>query len=173
MAGNSPLPANGFGQKQLQIIPGKQTPLRADRPGETTATWGSIWALALDLGPAAILPSLAGSKSVPQAFFRSFWGAGLILGCFPDSKEIQTLKAEQDEITLLLHLTKSTKNLNLNQKNYLELRFLLQAKEDYEALIKSMRALLAELDEKVRPPPRSSAKRGPRGQHVPWCLTRT
>ncbi|XP_013000272.1 coiled-coil domain-containing protein 63 [Cavia porcellus] len=64
-------------------------------------------------------------------------------------KEIQTLKAEQDEITLLLHLTKSTKNLNLNQKNYLELRFLLQAKEDYEALIKSMRALLAELDEKI------------------------
>ncbi|XP_005403224.1 PREDICTED: coiled-coil domain-containing protein 63 isoform X2 [Chinchilla lanigera] len=64
-------------------------------------------------------------------------------------KEIQTLKAEQEEITLLLQLMKSQKNLDLNQKNYVELRFLLQAKEDYEALIKSMRGLLAELDEKV------------------------
>ncbi|XP_005403223.1 PREDICTED: coiled-coil domain-containing protein 63 isoform X1 [Chinchilla lanigera] len=64
-------------------------------------------------------------------------------------KEIQTLKAEQEEITLLLQLMKSQKNLDLNQKNYVELRFLLQAKEDYEALIKSMRGLLAELDEKI------------------------
>ncbi|XP_012371202.2 coiled-coil domain-containing protein 63 [Octodon degus] len=64
-------------------------------------------------------------------------------------KEIQTLKAEQEDIALLLHLIKSPKNLNLNQKNYLELRFLLQAKEDYEALIKSLRALLAEMDEKI------------------------
>ncbi|KAM6166397.1 coiled-coil domain-containing protein 63 [Erethizon dorsatum] len=64
-------------------------------------------------------------------------------------KEIQTLKAEQEEITLLLHLMKSPKNLELNQKNYLELRLLLQAKEDYEVLIKSMQALLAEMDEKI------------------------
>ncbi|XP_033618329.1 coiled-coil domain-containing protein 63 [Fukomys damarensis] len=64
-------------------------------------------------------------------------------------KEIQTLKAEQEEITLLLNLMRSPKNLDLNQKNYLELRFLLQAKEDYEALIKSMRALLAEMDDKI------------------------
>lgn len=31
----------------------------------------------------------------------------------------------------------------------MELRFLLQTKADYEALIKSMKVLLAELDEKV------------------------
>ncbi|KAM5237736.1 coiled-coil domain-containing protein 63 [Ctenodactylus gundi] len=64
-------------------------------------------------------------------------------------KEIQTLKGEQEEITLLLSLTKSSRNLRLNQKNYMELRFLLQTKEDYEVLIKSMRELLAELDEKI------------------------
>ncbi|ELW65530.1 Coiled-coil domain-containing protein 63 [Tupaia chinensis] len=64
-------------------------------------------------------------------------------------KEIETLKEEQDEITLLLNLMKSSKNLDLNEKNYMELRFLLQTKEDYEALISSMKTLLAELDEKV------------------------
>uniref|UniRef100_G1U3I1 Coiled-coil domain containing 63 n=2 Tax=Oryctolagus cuniculus TaxID=9986 RepID=G1U3I1_RABIT len=64
-------------------------------------------------------------------------------------KEIQALKAEQDEITLLLSLLKSSKNLQMNEKNYMELRFLLQTKEEYEALIKSMRVLLAELDEKI------------------------
>ncbi|XP_069353337.1 coiled-coil domain-containing protein 63 [Eulemur rufifrons] len=64
-------------------------------------------------------------------------------------KEIKTLKAEQDEISLLLSLMKSSKNTDLNEKNYMELRFLLQTKEDYEALIKSMKVLLAELDEKI------------------------
>ncbi|MBZ3891477.1 Coiled-coil domain-containing protein 63 [Sciurus carolinensis] len=64
-------------------------------------------------------------------------------------KEIQALQAEQNEIALVLGLLKSSRNLDLNQKNYMELRFLLQAKEDYEGLIKSMKGLLAELDEKV------------------------
>lgn len=76
-------------------------------------------------------------------------GSELIMCCFPNSKEIKTLQEEQDEITLLLNLIKSSRNLDLNEKNYLELRFLLQTKEDYEALIKSMKLLLAELDEKV------------------------
>lgn len=69
--------------------------------------------------------------------------------CFPNSKEIKTLQEEQDEITLRLNLIKSSKNLNLNEKNYLELRFLMETKEDYDSLIKSMKMLLAELDEKV------------------------
>ncbi|XP_003796092.1 coiled-coil domain-containing protein 63 [Otolemur garnettii] len=64
-------------------------------------------------------------------------------------KEIKTLKAEQEEIALLLSLMKSPKNIGLNEKNYMELRFLLQTKEDYEALIRSMKTLLAELDEKI------------------------
>ncbi|XP_036907983.1 coiled-coil domain-containing protein 63 [Sturnira hondurensis] len=64
-------------------------------------------------------------------------------------KEIKTLQEEQDEITLLLSLIKSSKNLDRSEKNYLELRFLLQTKEDYDALIKSMKILLAELDEKI------------------------
>ncbi|XP_036679677.1 coiled-coil domain-containing protein 63 isoform X1 [Balaenoptera musculus] len=64
-------------------------------------------------------------------------------------KEIKTLQEEQEEITLLLNLIKSSRNLDLNEKNYMELRLLLQTKEDYEALIKSMKVLLAELDEKI------------------------
>uniref|UniRef100_A0A7N9CD16 Coiled-coil domain containing 63 n=1 Tax=Macaca fascicularis TaxID=9541 RepID=A0A7N9CD16_MACFA len=64
-------------------------------------------------------------------------------------KEIQSLKAEQDEITLLLSLMKSSRNMNQSEKNYMELCLLLQTKEDYEALIKSLKVLLAELDEKV------------------------
>ncbi|XP_074258057.1 coiled-coil domain-containing protein 63 isoform X1 [Saimiri boliviensis] len=64
-------------------------------------------------------------------------------------KEIKTLKAEQDELTLLLSLMKSSRNVNQSEKDYTELRFLLQAKEDYEALIKSMKVQLADLDEKI------------------------
>ncbi|XP_058895563.2 coiled-coil domain-containing protein 63 [Kogia breviceps] len=64
-------------------------------------------------------------------------------------KEIKTLQEEQEEITLLLNLVKSSRNLDLNEKNYMELRFLLKTKEDYEALIKSMKVLVAELDEKI------------------------
>ncbi|CAO2629514.1 Coiled-coil domain-containing protein 63, partial [Lemmus lemmus] len=64
-------------------------------------------------------------------------------------KEIETLKAEQAETTLLLSLVKSPKNLDLNQKNFTELRFLLQTKGDYEALITSMKVLLGELDGKI------------------------
>ncbi|XP_066111163.1 coiled-coil domain-containing protein 63 [Saccopteryx bilineata] len=64
-------------------------------------------------------------------------------------KEIKTLQEEQDEITLLLSLIKSSKNLDLNEKNYMELRFLLQTKKEYEDQIKSIKMLLAELDEKI------------------------
>lgn len=68
----------------------------------------------------------------------------------PLSKEIENLKAQQAETTLLLSLVKSPKNLDLNQKNFMELRLLLQTKGDYEALITSMKVLLVELDDKVR-----------------------
>ncbi|XP_050015009.1 coiled-coil domain-containing protein 63 [Alexandromys fortis] len=64
-------------------------------------------------------------------------------------KEIENLKAQQAETTLLLSLVKSPKNLDLNQKNFMELRFLLQTKGDYEALITSMKVLLVELDDKI------------------------
>ncbi|XP_005344518.1 coiled-coil domain-containing protein 63 [Microtus ochrogaster] len=64
-------------------------------------------------------------------------------------KEIENLKAQQAETTLLLSLVRSPKNLDLNQKNFMELRFLLQTKGDYEALISSMKVLLVELDDKI------------------------
>ncbi|KAL6042319.1 hypothetical protein STEG23_012805 [Scotinomys teguina] len=64
-------------------------------------------------------------------------------------KEIENLKAEQAETTLFLSLMKSPKNLDLNQKNFMELHFLLQTKGDYEALNTSMKVLLGELDDKI------------------------
>ncbi|XP_051825866.1 coiled-coil domain-containing protein 63 [Antechinus flavipes] len=64
-------------------------------------------------------------------------------------KEINVLQEEQDEITLLLNLVRSPKNLKLDDKNYTELKFLLQTKDEYDALIKAMKSLLGELDEKI------------------------
>ncbi|XP_049643725.1 coiled-coil domain-containing protein 63 [Suncus etruscus] len=64
-------------------------------------------------------------------------------------KEIKSLQEEKDEITLLLSLLKSSRNMRLNEKNYTDLHFLLQTKEDYEGLIKSMKALLEELNQKI------------------------
>lgn len=61
---------------------------------------------------------------------------------------------------------KSPKNLDANQKNFMELRFLLQTKGDYESLISSMKVLLGELDDKVRPPWRRQ------GQHSQDALGR-
>lgn len=48
----------------------------------------------------------------------------------------------------------------------MELRFLLQTKGDYESLISSMKVLLGELDDKVRPPRRGQ------GQHSHDALGR-
>ncbi|XP_044541354.1 coiled-coil domain-containing protein 63 [Gracilinanus agilis] len=64
-------------------------------------------------------------------------------------KEISVLQAEQDEITLLLRLIRAPKNLELDDKNYTELKFLLQTKDEYDALIKAMKSLITELDDKV------------------------
>lgn len=75
---------------------------------------------------------------------------GLMLApAFSNRKEIKSLQEEKDEITLLLSLLKSSRNMQLNEKNYTDLNFLLQTKEDYEGLIKSMKALLEELNQKV------------------------
>ncbi|KAF6080731.1 coiled-coil domain containing 63 [Phyllostomus discolor] len=82
-------------------------------------------------------------------------------------KEIKTLQEEQDEITLLLSLIKSSRNLDRNEKNYIELRFLLQTKEDYDALIKSMKMLLAELDDKASARAVPSWSEGPSSRPEP------
>lgn len=109
--------------------------------------------------PALKLPPLTGTQAFSQAPFgvrnpvgsvKAFRGCWVKSEMLPLSKEIENLKAEQAETTLLLSLVKSPKNLDLNQKNFMELRFLLQTKGDYEALITSMKVLLGELDDKVR-----------------------
>ncbi|XP_038619470.1 coiled-coil domain-containing protein 63 isoform X2 [Tachyglossus aculeatus] len=68
---------------------------------------------------------------------------------FKQCKEIEALKEEHDEISLLLNLVRSPKNLQMDDRNCTELQFLLQTKEEYDSLIKTMRSLLSQLDEKV------------------------
>ncbi|XP_025018851.1 coiled-coil domain-containing protein 63 isoform X3 [Python bivittatus] len=64
-------------------------------------------------------------------------------------KHIHALKQEHDEINLLLSLTKSPRNIFMDDRNCMELRFLLQTKDEYDALIRATKSLIAELDGKV------------------------
>lgn len=116
----------------------------SSRPGPETL--GKSLPLA---GMGSTLLSLLSELSLEHLIRADSEGSGLITCCFPNSNEIKTPKKEQDEITLLSRFIKSSKNLDLNEKNYMELRFLLQTKEGYETSFESMRKLLAELDEKV------------------------
>ncbi|XP_061459293.1 coiled-coil domain-containing protein 63 [Rhineura floridana] len=68
---------------------------------------------------------------------------------FQQEKQIHALKQEHDEINLLLNLTKSPRNLFMDDQNCMELKFLLQTKDEYEALIRATKALIAELDDKI------------------------
>ncbi|TFK14008.1 solute carrier family 25 member 33 [Platysternon megacephalum] len=68
---------------------------------------------------------------------------------YHQEKEIYSLKQEHEEIALLLSLTKSQRNMMLDDRNCMELKFLLQTKEEYDSLIRATKALIAELDDKV------------------------
>lgn len=144
------------------------------REGQGSGTWGSrsgpkppgIKRFSSPWGPGH--PPGSFWARAPCGFCEGSLGAALVKSELPPlSKEIENLKAEQAETTLLLSLMKSPKNLDLNQKNFMELRFLLQTKGDYEALITSMKVLLGELDDKVRLPWETERK-GPGTAH-PRC----
>ncbi|XP_066466090.1 coiled-coil domain-containing protein 63 [Tiliqua scincoides] len=68
---------------------------------------------------------------------------------YHQEKQIHALKQEHDEINLLLGLTTSPRNLFIDDRNCMELKFLLQTKDEYDALIRATKALIAELDDKV------------------------
>uniref|UniRef100_A0A8C8RM98 ODAD1 central coiled coil region domain-containing protein n=1 Tax=Pelusios castaneus TaxID=367368 RepID=A0A8C8RM98_9SAUR len=46
-------------------------------------------------------------------------------------------------------LTKSQRNMMLDDRNCMELKFLLQTREEYDSLIRATKALIAELDDKI------------------------
>lgn len=52
-------------------------------------------------------------------------------------------------MALLLSLAKSPRNMMLDVRNCMELKYLLQTRDEYDSLIKATKALIAELDEKV------------------------
>uniref|UniRef100_A0A8D0BR02 Coiled-coil domain containing 63 n=1 Tax=Salvator merianae TaxID=96440 RepID=A0A8D0BR02_SALMN len=68
---------------------------------------------------------------------------------FQQEKQIQALKQEYDEINLLLSLTKSPHNIFVDDRNCMELKYLLQTKDEYDALIRATKGLIAELDNKI------------------------
>ncbi|ETE71606.1 Coiled-coil domain-containing protein 63, partial [Ophiophagus hannah] len=68
---------------------------------------------------------------------------------FHQEKHIHALKQEHDEINALLSLTNSPRNLFIDDRNFMELRFLLQTKDEYDALIRATKNLIAELDDKI------------------------
>ncbi|XP_054852847.1 coiled-coil domain-containing protein 63 [Eublepharis macularius] len=68
---------------------------------------------------------------------------------FKQEKQISGLKQENEEINLLLGLCKSPRNVFMDDHNCMELKFLLQSKDDYDALIRATKALIAELDDKI------------------------
>ncbi|XP_060547919.1 coiled-coil domain-containing protein 63 isoform X2 [Pantherophis guttatus] len=68
---------------------------------------------------------------------------------FHQEKHIHALKQEHDAINLLLTLTKSPHHLFIDDRNFMELRFLLQTKDEYDALIRATKNLIAELDDKI------------------------
>ncbi|XP_053257249.1 coiled-coil domain-containing protein 63-like [Podarcis raffonei] len=68
---------------------------------------------------------------------------------FQQERQIHALKQEHDEINLLLSLTKSPRNLFIDDRNCMELKFLLQTKDEYDALIRATKALISELDDKI------------------------
>ncbi|XP_033012705.1 coiled-coil domain-containing protein 63 [Lacerta agilis] len=68
---------------------------------------------------------------------------------FQQERQIHALKQEHDEINLLLSITKSPRNLFIDDRNCMELKFLLQTKDEYDALIRATKALISELDDKI------------------------
>ncbi|XP_063171916.1 coiled-coil domain-containing protein 63 [Candoia aspera] len=68
---------------------------------------------------------------------------------FHQDKNIHALKQEHNEINLLLSLTKTPRNIFMDDRNCMELRFLLQTKDEYDALIRATKGLIAELDDKI------------------------
>ncbi|XP_060105388.1 coiled-coil domain-containing protein 63 [Heteronotia binoei] len=68
---------------------------------------------------------------------------------FQQQKQIHGLKQENEEINLLLSLCKSPRNIFMDDHNCMELKFLLQTKDEYDALIQATKTLIAELDDKI------------------------
>ncbi|XP_021268595.1 coiled-coil domain-containing protein 63 [Numida meleagris] len=64
-------------------------------------------------------------------------------------KEIQSLKQEHNEMSLTLSKIRSLRNMINDDRNYMELKCLLQTKDQYDCLIRDRKALVAELDSEI------------------------
>ncbi|XP_006015315.1 coiled-coil domain-containing protein 63 [Alligator sinensis] len=80
---------------------------------------------------------------------RKSFGVKVLQQMYHQEKHIHSLKQEHDEMALLLSLAKSPRNMMLDVRNCMELKYLLQTRDEYDSLIKATKALIAELDEKV------------------------
>lgn len=65
-------------------------------------------------------------------------------------KEIQSLKQQHQEVSLMLSKIRSLRNAIHDDRNCKELKCLLQTKDQYDCLIRDRKALVSELDNEVR-----------------------
>ncbi|XP_064378505.1 coiled-coil domain-containing protein 63 [Dromaius novaehollandiae] len=80
---------------------------------------------------------------------RKSFGANMKHQMYTQEKEINSLKQEHKEMSLMLSHIKSPRNLMLDDRNRTEFKFLLQTKDHYDSLIRARKDMLADLDKKI------------------------
>ncbi|NXE53476.1 CCD63 protein, partial [Casuarius casuarius] len=80
---------------------------------------------------------------------RKSFGANMKRQMHTQEKEINSLKQEHKEMSLMLSHIKSPRNLMLDDRNRTEFKFLLQTKDHYDSLIRARKDMLADLDKKI------------------------
>ncbi|XP_068767610.1 coiled-coil domain-containing protein 63 [Struthio camelus] len=80
---------------------------------------------------------------------KKSFGANMKHQMYTQEKEINSLKQEHKEMSLMLSHIKSPRNMMLDDRNRVEFKFLLQTKDQYDSLIRARKAMLADLDKKI------------------------
>ncbi|XP_025914651.1 coiled-coil domain-containing protein 63 [Apteryx rowi] len=80
---------------------------------------------------------------------RKSFGANMKHRMYSQEKEINSLKQEHKEMSLMLSHIKSPRNLMLDDRNRTEFKFLLRTKDHYDSLIRARKDMLADLDKKI------------------------
>ncbi|XP_042685132.1 coiled-coil domain-containing protein 63 [Centrocercus urophasianus] len=80
---------------------------------------------------------------------RKSFGASTRQQMQTQEKEIQSLKQEHQEVSLILSKIRSLRNAIHDDRNCKELKSLLQTKDQYDCLIRDRKALVSELDNEI------------------------
>ncbi|KAM8797615.1 coiled-coil domain-containing protein 63 [Eudromia elegans] len=80
---------------------------------------------------------------------RKSFGASLKHQICAQEKEINSLKQEHKEMSLMLSHIKSPRNVRLDDRNRAEFKLLLQTRDHYDSLIRDRKDMLDDLDKKI------------------------